>query len=84
MKKLLLLLMVVGLVMAASGTASVLAQTTYELYADAKSDYPAASDFRWVWRGFRFMPHLFFPIKHVSTEINKLGLKPLRSPSRNH
>jgi hypothetical protein len=44
MKKLLLLLMVVGLVMAASGTASVLAQTTYELYAKIKSDY-SASDF---------------------------------------
>ena len=37
--------MVVGLVMAASGTTSVLAQTTYELYAEIKSGY-SASDFR--------------------------------------
>ncbi len=45
MKKLLVFLTVVGLVFAAGATASVLAQTTYDLYAVANSGYPYAGNF---------------------------------------
>ncbi len=45
MKRALVFLAVVGLVLAISGTVSVFAQTTYDLYAVANSVYPNASNF---------------------------------------